>query len=113
MNIPLSFIQWGVIQLTQDILVSRTDDAATLEVEFFDAMGSPTHDTGHSKDRSIYLLRQPNHLIDETAVEVEVGTGWLAAATVLLQALDALLLYQLQEVVLVLPTLLLDRKSVV
>lgn len=45
----LSLTQWSIIQLTQNILVSRTDDAATLEVEFFDAMGSPTHDTRHSK----------------------------------------------------------------
>lgn len=48
-DVFLSLTQWSIIQLTQNILVSRTDDAATLEVEFFDAMGSPTHDTRHSK----------------------------------------------------------------
>ena len=94
----LSLTQWSIIQLTQNILVSRTNNAATLEVEFFDAMGSPTHDTGHSKDRSINLLRKTNHLIDETTIEVEVGTGRLAAATMFLQALDTLLLDKLQEV---------------
>ena len=102
----LSLTQWSIIQLTQNILVSRTDDAATLEVEFFDAMGSPTHDTRHSKNRGINLLWKTNHLIDETAIEVEVGTGRLAAATMLLQALDTLLLNKLQKVVLILPTLL-------
>lgn len=45
----LSLTQWSIIQLTQNILVSRTNNAATLEVEFFDAMGSPTHDTALEK----------------------------------------------------------------
>ena len=72
-------------------------------------MGSPAHNTGHSEDRRINFLRQTNHLIDEAAIEVEVGASWLAAATMLLQALDTLLLYELQEVVLILSALLIGK----
>ena len=70
-------------------------------------MGCPTHNTGHGEYWCIDLLWQTYHLIDESAVEVEVGTSRFAASTMLLQTLDALLLYELQELILVLSSLLL------
>lgn len=68
-------------------------------------MGCPTHDTCHGEDWGIDFLWQTNHLIDETAIEVEVGTSWFATTTMFLQALDTFLFDEFQEVILILSTL--------
>ncbi len=98
-----------IFRVLQNILISRTDDAATFEVELLDTMGCPTYDTCHGEDRCIDFLWQTNHLIDEATVEVKVGTSRLAASTMFLQAFDAFLLYELQEVILVFSTLFLGQ----
>lgn len=54
-----------IIHLIQHVLVRRTDDAASFEIQFFDAVGRPAYDTGHSEQRRIDFLRQAHQLVDE------------------------------------------------
>ena len=54
-----------IIYLIQHVLVRRTDDAASFEIQFFDAVSRPTYDTSHSKQRCIDFLRQSHQFIDE------------------------------------------------
>ena len=102
----LSISKRSILFAVLDILVCRTDDTTALEVELFYAVGSPTNDTCHGKYRSIDFLWQTNHLVYETRIEVEVGSSRLCTSASH-QALDALLLYKLQEFVFLHSTLLL------
>ena len=85
---------WG-----KDVFVGRTDDATALEVEFLYTMCCPTNDTCHSKDWSINLLWESYHLIDETAIEVEVGTHWFLRLAELRHTLDSFFFEQTKEIV--------------
>ena len=105
----LSVAYRHILSCAADVLVGRTYDASTLEVQLLYAVGSPSDDTCHCEDRCVYLLWQSYHLIYETGVEVEVGTCRFATLTMLHQALDTLLLDEFQEFVLFFPTLLLSQ----
>ena len=67
----LSFVDGDVLLSVEDVLVGRSDDATSLEVEFLYAVGGPSHDASHSEDGSVDFLRQPNHFVDESTIEVE------------------------------------------
>ena len=43
----LSLVDGDVFPIVQNVLVSRTDDAFSVKVQLLDAVGSPTHDSGH------------------------------------------------------------------
>ena len=69
-------------------------------------MCHPSYDTRHGEYRSVDLLRQSYHLIDETRVEVDVGTDRLLGVAMGLDTLDAFLLKQSQEFIFLLSALL-------
>lgn len=101
----LSLVKRLIFKFSKNILVGRTDDTATFEIEFLNTMGCPTYDTCHGENRCIDFLWQTNHFIDKATVEIKICTRWLAASTVFLQTFDTFLLYQLQEIILVFSTL--------
>ena len=72
-------------------------------------MRHPAHDARHGKDRGVDFLWQAQHLVDESGIEVEVGADGLLRLPELRDALHALLLYELQEVILLHPAFLLGE----
>ena len=74
-------------------------------------MSHPANDTSHSEDGRENLLGKTNHLIDETTVEVEVGTSGLRALAMLHEALDTFLLDELQELVFLFASFLLCQQT--
>ena len=87
--------------------ISRTDDTLAIEIQLLITMRTPAHYTGHGEKRSIYLLRQPQHLIHEARIEVHIGAENLPASLGLIDRLDSQTLQTGHELVLAhLPLLL-------
>ena len=57
-----------------DITVGRTDDTVG-EFDLFHAVGTPAADSGNGKDRGVQHLINPEHAVDQTGKQVDIGTG--------------------------------------
>lgn len=86
--------------------VGRTDDPLAVEIQLLVAVSAPSDDPGHGEKRSIDLLRQAQHLVHETGVEVHVGAENLATALGLIDSLDGKALQTGHELILAHPVLL-------
>ena len=63
-----------------DTHIGRTDDLVGGD-QLFQPVGAPAYNSGYCKERRIQLLGNPQHIIDKTTVEVDIGTEGLAAAS--------------------------------
>lgn len=68
----LPLLHRHILPLFHDALISRSDDLVHVD-EFFDAVGTPAHDSGHGKHRGVELQGDVQHAVDEAAVEIHVG----------------------------------------
>lgn len=61
----LSFSYRLVVHFLQHILICRTDNATTFEVQFLNTVCRPSHNTGHGKQRRINFMRQAHQFVDK------------------------------------------------
>ena len=101
-----AFSQRHIRALLHDTLVGRTDDAPSLEIEFLYAVCHPSHDARHGEYRGVNLLRQTYHLVYEARIEVHIGAERLLCLAPGGHTLDALLLEQPEEIILLVAPLL-------
>lgn len=60
------FLDGYIRHVVQHIFISRTNDALPFKVQFFIAMGAPTHNARHGKQRSKDFLRQSNQFVNKS-----------------------------------------------
>ena len=69
----LAFVDGYVLSLGHDALVRRTDDLAGVH-QLLDPVRAPSDDPRGGEQRGVELLGDAQHAVDETAVEIHVGT---------------------------------------
>ena len=78
-------------------------------MDFFDAVGCPADNTGHCENRSVKFLRESDHLVDETGIEIKVCTDWLVSLAVGGDAFATFFLDTFQELKLLYETFFLSK----
>ena len=60
------FLDGYIRHVVQHVLISRTNDALPFKIQFFIAMGAPTHNARHGKQRSKDFLWQSDQFVNKS-----------------------------------------------
>ena len=73
----VSFTSFEIVifLMLPDILVCRTNDLAFI-YQLFDSVSTPACNSGNRKDRSEHLLRNIQHGVNKSTVEVDIAADW-------------------------------------